>query len=225
MYSLSIVLPFVDEYNSLKKTISIINKENKENKEFLIIISSKLTSKKMIKKINKFIVKKNINIFYQKEPYVGGAIKKGIQVSKKSHIAIMASDLETNPKDLKKMISASKMNLNKIICASRWLKGGKIENYGLIKKFFNFLFQSISKYYLKSNLNDFTFAYRIYPSDALKKNKFYENKHSFALEMIIKPMKKGYRTLSVPATWSPRKEGISQNSFFNYFNYIKILFK
>ena len=40
MYSLSIIIPFIDEYNSLKKTISIINKQNKEKKEFLVIISS-----------------------------------------------------------------------------------------------------------------------------------------------------------------------------------------
>ena len=225
MYSLSIILPFIDEINSLKKTINIVNKQNKENKEFLIIISSKKTSTKIIKKLNKLIKKNNINIFYQKEPFVGGAIKKGIKVSKKSHIVIMASDLETNPKNLKKMITVSKKNPNRIVCASRWHKDGKIYNYGFVKKIFNFLFQIFSKLVLKSNLSDFTFAYRIYPSNALKKSKFYENKHSFALEMIIKPIKKGYKTLNVPATWSPRTEGISQNSILNYFDYLKILFK
>ena len=137
----------------------------------------------------------------------------------------MASDLETNPKNLKKMITVSKKNPSRIICASRWHKDGKINNYGFIKKIFNFLFQIFSKLVLKSTLSDFTFAYRIYPSSALKKNKFNENKHSFALEMIIKPIKKGYKTLNVPATWSPRTEGISQNSIFNYFDYFKILFK
>ena len=39
MYSLSIILPFIDEINSLKKTINIINKQNKENKEFLKLIT------------------------------------------------------------------------------------------------------------------------------------------------------------------------------------------
>ena len=95
----------------------------------------------------------------------------------------------------------------------------------IIKKILNYLFQILSKKLINCKLSDFTFAYRIYPSEALKKNKFYENKHSFALEMIIKPIKKGYKTLSVPATWSPRIEGISQNSIFNYFDYFKILFK
>ena len=66
MYSLSIILPFIDEINSLKKTINIINKQNKENKEFLIIISSKKTPTKIVKKLKKLIKKNNIKIFYQK---------------------------------------------------------------------------------------------------------------------------------------------------------------
>ena len=145
MYSLSIILPFVDELNSLIKTINIINKQNRESKEFLIIISSKKTPNKILKKIRKLIKKNNIKIFYQQEPYVGGAVKKGIKVSKKSHIVIMASDLETNPNNLKKMITISKKNPNKIICANRWHKKGKINNYGFIKKILNFLFQLLSR--------------------------------------------------------------------------------
>ena len=61
MYSLSIILPFIDEINSLKKTINIINKQNKENKEFLIIISSKKTPTKMVKKLNSLLA----NNFYE----------------------------------------------------------------------------------------------------------------------------------------------------------------
>ena len=41
-----------------------------------------------------------------------------------------------------------------------------------------------------------------------------KNKHSFALEMIIKPIKKGYKTLNVPATWSPRTEGMFSKFYF-----------
>ena len=54
MYSLSIIIPFIDEYNSLKKTISIINKQNKEKKEFLVIISSKKTPPDIKGKLNRF---------------------------------------------------------------------------------------------------------------------------------------------------------------------------
>ena len=47
-YSLSIILPFLNEINSLKKTLSVLNKIKIE-KEFLIICSAKLTKKKIKK--------------------------------------------------------------------------------------------------------------------------------------------------------------------------------
>ena len=224
MYSLSIIIPFIDEYNSLKKTISIINKQNKEKKEFLVIISSKKTPPDIKDKLNRF-KNKNIKIYFQKKPFVGGAIKKGISVSKNTHIVIMASDLETNPYDLKRMIKLSKKYTNNIICASRWHKNGKIEGYGVLKKTLNFIFQYLVKIFFKSNLNDFTFAYRIYPSKVLKKHKYFENNHSFSLEMILKPIKFGYKISNVPTTWKPRTEGVSQNSLWYYFGYFKVLVK
>ena len=47
-YSLSIILPFLNEINSLKKNLSILNKIKIE-KEFLIINLEKLTKKKIKK--------------------------------------------------------------------------------------------------------------------------------------------------------------------------------
>ena len=164
MYGLSIILPFIDEINSLKKTINIINKQNKENKEFLIIISSKKTPTKIVKKLKKLIKKNNVKIFYQKEPFVGGAIKKGIKVSKKSHIVIMASDLETNPKNLKKMIAASKKNPSRIKCASRWHKDGKIYFYNCKKIIFHQIMLLLVKC-LKLNQEQLVQVHRIYKEE------------------------------------------------------------
>ncbi len=56
-YSLSIILPFLNEINSLKKTLSILNKIKFE-KEFLIIYSAKLTKKK--NKERNFFIKEKI---------------------------------------------------------------------------------------------------------------------------------------------------------------------
>ena len=42
-YSISIILPILNEINSLKKTLKILNKINVK-KEFLIIYSNKLTN-------------------------------------------------------------------------------------------------------------------------------------------------------------------------------------
>jgi hypothetical protein len=209
----------------LNKTLNIINSKNKEKKEFLIITSKKKTPPKLIKKICRLNKKYKIKIYSQKKPLVGGAVKTGIYFSKMSHIVIMASDLETNPYDLKKMIKLSKMYPKNIVCASRWHEKGNIHGYGFFKKIFNYMFQQLIKILFNSDLRDFTFAYRIYPSKVLKDFKFIENNHSFALEMILKPIKLGYKISNVPTTWKPRIEGVSQNSFWYYYDYFKVLIK
>ena len=120
-YSISIILPILNEFNSLKKTIQILNKIKVE-KEFIIISSKNLTKTKTKKNIIKLKKKfKKIKYFEQTRPFVGGAINTGIQKSTKKYIAIMASDLETNPTELNKMINLSMSNVDCIISADRWI--------------------------------------------------------------------------------------------------------
>ena len=58
-YSISIILPILNEINSLKKTLLIINKI-KVDKEFIVIYSEKLTKNSVKDEINS--LKKNIKI-------------------------------------------------------------------------------------------------------------------------------------------------------------------
>ena len=114
-YSVSIVLPILNEINSLKKTIKILNKI-KVNKEYIVIYSKKLTNKKVINEIIELKRKyKNLRYHSQIRPFVGGAIDLGIHLAQKKYIVIMASDLETNPYELNKMIITSKNKPKHII--------------------------------------------------------------------------------------------------------------
>lgn len=231
MNTFSIILPYINEKKSLNETLNIIHKQNQKVKiEYLIVISKKLTNKvelDKLKKIKKIHKNKKIKIYFQNLPFVGGAIKKGIKNSKNSHIVIMASDLETNPNDLKKMIYLSNTFPKHIICADRWKirKNILFKKYGFFKKYFNFIFQVITSMLYKTKFADFTFAYRIYPSRALKNFDFRENRHSFALEMILRPIKAGYKIKTTHTTWVARNEGLSNNSIINYFHYLKTLIK
>ena len=83
-YSISIILPILNEINSLKKTLLIINKI-KVDKEFIVIYSKKLTKNSVKDEIN-FLKKKykNLKYFRQIRPFVGGAIDLGITKAKKN---------------------------------------------------------------------------------------------------------------------------------------------
>jgi GT2 family glycosyltransferase len=104
-----------------------------------------------------------LKCFHQIRPFVGGAIDLGIKKAKKKYIVIMASDLETNPYDLKKMLNLSLKNRNCIVSADRWIGKNGFKDYGIIKFIANFMFQKLLKVFFSYNILDFTFAYRIYP--------------------------------------------------------------
>lgn len=224
-YSISIILPILNEISSLKKTIKILEKI-KVKKEYLIIFSSKLTNPKVIKEISKLKLKyKNLKYFSQIRPFVGGAIDLGIKLSKNKYIAIMASDLETNPYELKNMINTSQNNPNVIISADRWISQKGFSDYGFIKFFANFFFQKLLKIFFKHKILDFTFAYRLYPKKALKGYKINELRHGFALEILLIPIKKGFKVITLPAKWKKRVEGSSSITIRSYLSYLKVLFK
>ena len=224
-YSISILLPFLNEIKSLKKTILILEKINLK-KEYIVIYSKNLTdedNKDKIKNLKK--VYPNLRYYSQIKPFVGGAIDLGIKKSKLKYITIMASDLETNPNELKNMINISKNNPSAIISADRWMSKKSFSNYGGIKFLANFFFQKLIKIFFRYEILDFTFAYRIYPNKILKNIELSELRHGFALELLLKPIKKGYKIITIPATWKKRVEGSSSITVKSYLSYLKVLYK
>ena len=215
----------MDEINSLKKTIKILERI-KVKKEYLIIYSQKFTPLIVKKELLYLKSKhKNLNFFPQKRPFVGGAIDLGIKNSKNRYLAIMAADLETNPYELKNMISMSKKNPQSIISADRWISKKGFSNYGIVKFLANFFFQKLIKLFFSYEILDFTFAYRVYPSKVFKGYKINELRHGFALEMLLIPIKKGYNVVTIPAKWKKRTEGNSSITLQSYISYLKVLFK
>jgi len=224
-YSISIILPVLNEIRSLKKTIKIINKI-KVKKELIVVYSKKKTPIYIRNQI--FNLKKNyknLKHFHQIKPFVGGAIDRGIYKSKMNYIAIMASDLETNPHELKNMINLSSKNINSIISADRWMSQKGFNNYGIIKFIANFIFQKLLKIFFSYKILDFTFAYRVYPKKALKGYKIKELRHGFALELLLSPMKRGFKVITVAAKWKKRVEGYSSITIRSYFSYLKVFWR
>ena len=224
-YSISIILPVLNEIKSLTKTIKILNKINIE-KEFIVIFSKNLTEKKNTRHILNLKKRyKNLKCFSQIRPFVGGAIDLGIIKAQKRFIAIMASDMETNPYELNKMINISFKNPKKIISADRWINQKSFKGYGIIKFLANFMFQKLLKFFFNYNILDFTFAYRIYPKKALKGYKIKELRHGFALEILLIPIKNGFKVITMPAKWRKRIEGNSSITIKSYISYLKVLWR
>ena len=189
----SVILPVINETFSLEKTVEIIIKNSKDDISEIIIVTSKdKTTDDSLKLIKHLKTKKYPNLiktYFQDLPFIGGAIQKGFQISTGTHIIMMASDLETDPNDVKNLINLSKLNPSSIITANRWIKGGSFKKYNIIKFYLNFLFQFMLRCIFLTKLSDMTYGYRIFPSNLVKRTlKWQELKHPFLLETILKPL-------------------------------------
>jgi glycosyltransferase involved in cell wall biosynthesis len=166
-----------------------------------------------------------IKVVEQDLPFVGGAVIKGFQTCSGKYCLIMASDLETDPRLVKNLISEIQAKDFDIVTASRWIEGGGFENYNPIKQFCNKVFQKFFGILYKTELTDMTYGFRIFKTDIVQSIDWQELKHPLFFETLLKPIKLGYKVSELPAQWQARQEGESQICITDYFGYFEIGFK
>ena len=222
--SVTVILPVINETYSLVETVNVILKHSKNDIGRFVIVIAERTSQESVDIINQLISHHGqlIVLHHQTLPFIGGAMREAFEQVKGSHVIMMASDLETDPNLVPKLIFQSKLFPQKIITVSRWVGGGGFQDYSSIKLLANWIFQKIFSLLYWTNLTDMTYAYRIFPADILRKIKWEELRHPFLFETIIKPLRLGIKVVEIPGFWKARTEGESQNTFFRNFVYFKI---
>jgi glycosyltransferase involved in cell wall biosynthesis len=220
----TIILPVMNETHSLIKTMDIIEREcGQDILEYIFVVCAK-TLDESLKVIRSYLkINEKRYIFHQQGlPFLGGAIREAFNLARGSHVVMMASDLETNPQDVKYLIQKTKEFPKAIITASRWIGDSGFKGYNPIKLILNFFFQGIFSFLYRTKLTDMTYGYRIFPTPLVKKIHWEELKHPFLFETILKPLRLGVKVFEIPSRWTARIEGESQNTFFANFKYFKI---
>jgi len=222
----TILLPAMDETYSLSETVNIIaeNCAPEDIAEIIFILCDRTTPEcreTAERLVDRYGDSMRIYIHNQKRPFVGGAIQDGIDLAVGSHLVIMSSDLETDPRLIAQFIQLTKQNPDKIVTASRWIKGGGFHNYNKVKLLCNAIFEKTIAIFYGVKLSDLTFGYRCFPTQLMRRIAWEEVKHPFFLETALKPIRLGIDFIEVPARWEARTEGRSQNSFFANFKYFR----
>lgn len=219
----SVVLPVMDEVQSLQATIQILREDNKTDLcEVILVVCNKTTqdSRALCESLQQ-----QDPSFYklveQQRPFLGGAIRDAFDVFTGSHVIIMASDLETDPRTVKDFILASKKAPQAIVTASRWVNKS-FHGYSWPKYFANYFFQKIFAVLYGAQLSDMTFGFRIFPSSVVKNIRWTETRHAFLFETVIKPLRLGVAFIEVPSAWKARPEGISHASLFETAYYVSV---
>jgi hypothetical protein len=160
-------------------------------------------------------------VHHQSLPFLGGAIREAFDLAHGSHVIMMASDLETNPRDVKSLIEHARRNPDAIITASRWCSGGAFHGYGAIKLIANKIFQRLFSIIYATRLSDMTYGYRLFPCNIVRSIKWEELRHAFLLETLVKPLRLGVTVIEIPSVWQARTDGKSHNTFMRNFLYFR----
>jgi glycosyltransferase involved in cell wall biosynthesis len=228
-FSVSIVLPAINETYSLRETVRVISDtcDAEDLCEFFIVLCDKSTRDcvQTAESIRDEEGRVPVVIYYQRQPFIGMALREAFERVKGSHVVMMSTDLETDPGLIAKFIELEKTQPRGIVTASRWIAGGGFTGYSKIKYILNFIFQKLLSALFLTSCTDMTYAYRIFPVDLVRSVNWEETKHPFFLETALKPLRLGVKFIEVPARWAARTEGDSQNSFLKNFAYVKTEFK
>ena len=222
--SVTIILPVINETISLQQTMDIIRRDvpRESIREILIVVCQKTIAESMAviaelqQQYGDLVV-----VLHQKLPFLGGALRDAFDISRGSHVIMMASDLETDPNDVKGLIEEARKNPGGIVATSRWLAAGQFHGYSRIKLACNWLFQRFFSILYGTQLTDMTFGYRLLPTKLVQAIQWEELRHPFNLETVVKPLRLGVPVTEISTTWHARIEGESQNPFFRNFEFFK----
>ena len=96
----SVILPVIDETTSLRKTVDILLAENRASIGEILIIACGKTSEES-RALCEALVREHpglVSLHFQKRPYLGGAMRDAFEWAQGTHVLMMASDLETDPR-------------------------------------------------------------------------------------------------------------------------------
>lgn len=222
--SVTIIIGTTNEKESLITTVdTIMNTCDQNDIDRILLVKSKDSSSDCNFATDFLENKYQGKVFsiVQTRPFVGGAIRDGFNAASSSHIMLLPSDLAISLDCVAMMIKRVKEKPDIISKTSRWLNKGSFHNYGTIKLVANKAAQIFLSVLYATNLTDFTSPVQTAPAQAYRESNWKELNFPFLLEMVLVPLRLGYKFEEIPVECFDRKEGFSRNSSKQTLLYLK----
>ena len=211
MNKLTIVIPVYNERENIARALSEIEGEVKTGHVINIIYDFEEDSSIPVAEKEKLKYTTVINLIKNKRGKgVLNAIKTGLETAATEYVVVTTADLSDPPEVMNKMLEIAATQNADIVCASRYMKGGKQIGGPFVKRIMSRI-AGLSLYHLaKLPTHDATNSYKLYRTSFLKKQNI-ESTGGFelGLEMVVKAHIQGYKILETPTIWKDRPAGKS----------------
>ena len=210
---LSVVIPAYNEARNLPKTINaiycelekahicheiIVSNDNSEDDTLDIIeeLSQKYPTLKYVNNI--------------KPNGYGYAIRKGLDKYTGDCVIITMADLSDDPKDIVNFYNKMVETGCDMVVGSRWIRGAHVYNYPLKKLVLNRIVNNFISLIFLFKYNDVTNGFKLFKRSTIEGLKpFISGQFSFALELPLKAIIRGYTYEILPNNWYNREIGES----------------
>ncbi|HEY0092368.1 MAG TPA: glycosyltransferase family 2 protein [Flavobacterium sp.] len=211
---LSIVIPAYNEEESLAETIDQIEEAFQNvNIDHEILVVNDNSKDNTIAVLNA-LAAKYPSFKYVTNPGPNGfgyAVRYGLDRFSGDCVAIMMADLSDSPYDLIRYYTKMVEGNYDCVFGSRFVKGGKVIDYPVVKKVINRIANFIIKTSMNIKYNDTTNAFKLYKKEVIAGVRPILSPHfNLTIELPLKAIIRGYSYAIVPNSWTNRKYGVSK---------------
>jgi dolichol-phosphate mannosyltransferase len=141
----------------------------------------------------------------------GYAVRYGLERFSGDCVAVFMADMSDDPEDLVKYYKTMLSQNVDAVFGSRWIKGGKVMDYPVLKKLINRVANFIIKIVIGIKYDDTTNAFKLYKRETMEGLKPFLSPHfNLTVELPLKTIVRGYSYTVVPNSWTNRKYGESK---------------
>lgn len=226
---LSVVIPAYNEARNLPNTIDKIYTElTKEGICHEILVSNDNSEDDTLGVLEELeLTYPTLRHVTNQQPNgYGYAVRKGLDNFRGDCVVVTMADLSDDPKDIVKYFRKMEETGCDMVFGSRWIKGAKVVDYPKQKLWLNRLVNNCIRLLFGFKYNDVTNGFKLFSKQTMDGLRpFVSGQFSFALELPLKAIIRGYSYEVVPNDWYNREIGESNLKIKKMmFRYLFVLF-
>ena len=210
--NLSIVIPARNEEGNIGFTLDKLRQRlaRKEIPYEIIVVDDGSRDNTPLEVEKRVAVDPGVRLVRNEGPHgFGYAIRRGLDAFAGDAVVIVMADDSDDPEDV---VRYYRILRDKAECAfgSRWIKGGHVENYPLVKRVLNRLTNTFVSILFGLRYNDVTNAFKGYRRYVIDGCRPLLSPHfNLTVEIPLKAIVRGYSYAVLPISWRNRKVGQS----------------
>ena len=198
---LSVIVPVYNEKDTIEKIVEAVLAVPIE-KEIVIVDDGSIDgTRELVKKY--FFNRRDFKvIFHDKNRGKGKAVETGIRAASGDAIIIQDADLEYDPMDYLKLLTALEKNGFNVVYGSRFLEKKKVT--APWHRFVNYFLTMVTNVLFSSNLTDMETCYKLFRAPLIKKLDLRSEGFEIEVELTSKVLKLGEKIMEVPISYKGR---------------------